>query len=75
MSVIKLMREKMRLSQEDVAEKIGVSRFTIINWESGKREPKLSELIKLANLFGCTIDEMANPQPTPAGESREVRVG
>lgn len=75
MSSIKIKREKMRLSQEDVAEKIGVSRFTIINWESGKREPKLSELIKLANLFGCTIDELVNPQPTPAGESREAKVG
>lgn len=43
---IKFLREKKGLSQNEIARMIGVSRYTVMNWESGKRNPD-SEMLKI----------------------------
>ncbi|MEA4876804.1 MAG: helix-turn-helix transcriptional regulator [Aminobacterium sp.] len=75
MLLVRLYREKRGISQGQLAKEIGCSLDTVHRWETGKREPRLSDLQKIASFFNCTIDDLLNPQPTPAGESREVRVG
>lgn len=55
---IKYFRKKSKLSQEAVARKCCVSRTTVCNWESGRRSPDHSVLLKLANLFNVNVEEL-----------------
>lgn len=49
-------RKKNMLTQEELAEKLNVSRQTITKWEGGMIYPGLEYLIDLSNIFGVTID-------------------
>ena len=50
------LRNKSGLTQKEIANKLGVSGQTILNWENGIFEPKISQLIQLADLFGVSVD-------------------
>ena len=52
------LRTSAGWSQEFVARQMGVSRATIVNWERGNTEPSISEAVKLAKLFGITVEEL-----------------
>ncbi|PQL91060.1 helix-turn-helix transcriptional regulator [Apibacter adventoris] len=54
------LRRKKRISQKEVAESIGVSQSTLCDWESGKRNPKVESLFKLAEYFKVDIKELYN---------------
>ena len=56
---IKDLREEKGISQEKLADELGISHGIISFWENGKREPKLSNLILLAGYFGVSIDYLA----------------
>lgn len=53
---IKELRIQNNISQKDLAEIIGVAPNTLSQYETGKREPDNSTLIKLAQYFGVTVD-------------------
>lgn len=53
---IKRLRIENKLSQEQLAEKIGLNRSAISLWESGKREPNARAIIALSKCFGVTSD-------------------
>ena len=53
------LRTQRDLSQEELAEQLGVSRQSVSKWETGQSVPDLDKLIKLADLFGVTLDELA----------------
>lgn len=55
---IKEFRKKSGLSQVQVAEKLFVNQNTVSQWETGRSSPPIDVLIKLSDLFGCTIDEL-----------------
>ena len=55
---IKRLRGEFKFSQEDLAEKIYVSRQTISNWENDKSYPDLKSLVLVSNLFQITLDEL-----------------
>lgn len=55
---LKVLREQRGYTPEYVAGLIGVSRNTIINWESGKSEPKISQFIKLCKVLKCSQKEL-----------------
>ena len=50
------LRNKSGLTQNEIANKLGVSGQTILNWENGIYEPKINQLIQLADLFNVTVD-------------------
>ena len=52
------LRENRQLSMAQLAIIIGVSDAAISNWENGVNEPKASYLIKLADYFGVTADDL-----------------
>ncbi|MCL2559508.1 MAG: helix-turn-helix domain-containing protein [Turicibacter sp.] len=56
--IIKEQRSLVNLSQEELAEKVYVSRQTISSWENGKTYPDVHSLVLLANAFEITIDEL-----------------
>lgn len=46
------------LSQSEVARRIGVDQSSVSCWEAGKRMPRAIMLVKMAELYRCTIDEL-----------------
>ena len=55
---LKVFRAKHDLTQQDLAEKVGVTRQTIISIEKGRYEPSLSLAFKLAKYFEVQIEEI-----------------
>lgn len=53
---IKELRKQSRLSQQALADQIGVFRNTISNWETGYSQISLENAKKVAEYFGVTID-------------------
>jgi len=75
-------RKKAGLSQEALAEQLGVSRQAISKWETGDAEPEISKLLLLAEAFGVTTDWLltedeskeekttdTEPEPAPGAPS------
>lgn len=46
------------MTQEKLAERMGVSRQTVSKWEMGETIPELDKLVELSNLFSCTLDAL-----------------
>ena len=68
---IKTRREAMGLSQEQLAEKLYVSRQTISNWENDKTYPDMQSLLLLSQLFGTSIDTFVKGDVTVMEEAVE----
>ena len=56
-----LVRKDRGLSQEEVAEAVGVSRQAVAKWESGQGYPDIENLVALSDLFGVSIDRLVKP--------------
>ena len=57
------MRKLSQLTQEDIAEKLGVTRQSVAKWESGESIPDLDKCKQLADIFGVSLDDLANYEP------------
>ena len=73
------LRRKTGLSQEQLADRLGVTRQSVSKWESGAAMPELGKLIALSELFGVSIDYLVKDGDAldPAAEqesSRSARV-
>ena len=56
--VLKDHRTRCSMTQEFVAESLGVSRQAVSKWENGTADPSTSNLLKLAKLYGVTPEEL-----------------
>lgn len=56
------LRKKMGLSQEELAEKLNVSRQAVSRWEVGSAQPDASNVLQLSKLFGVTADYLLNDE-------------
>lgn len=56
--VLKNHRTECKMTQEFVAESLGVSRQAVSKWESGKSAPSTTNLLALADLFGLTAEDL-----------------
>ena len=57
------LRKMRHLTQEDIAEKLGVTRQSVAKWENGDTIPDLDKCRVLAELFGVSLDDLANYEP------------
>ena len=55
---IRERRQRLGLSQDELAQKLYVSRVTVSPWETGRTLPDVQSMLLLASLFGTTIDEL-----------------
>ena len=55
---LKAARNNAGMTQEEVAEKVLVSRVTISNWENGKTLPDIASLLSLSDLYNISLDEL-----------------
>ena len=58
MKTIRELREEQGWSQFDLAVKTGVTPGTVGNWERGQNEPKVTQLRRLARVFGVSMDDI-----------------
>lgn len=77
MNKIRYCREINKMSQKYVALSVGVSAPMVSQWESGIKEPSRENIIKLADLFGVTIDFLldhspSGPDPAITPEERQL---
>lgn len=56
--VVKRERNEQQLTQDQLAEKLFVSKKTISNWETGRTTPDIESLIRLAHLFELSLDSL-----------------
>ena len=54
----KVARNRLGLTAEAVAEQMGVSRQTVVNWESGRQLPAGPKMVQLANLYSLSVDQL-----------------
>ena len=57
---LKKIRILKKLSQEDLAEKVNVSRQSISKWENGDSYPTMNNLLALCKIFHCKINDLVN---------------
>ncbi|MBO2535627.1 helix-turn-helix domain-containing protein [Rummeliibacillus suwonensis] len=57
---LKNLRMRHQLTQEEVAERINVSRQVIAKWEKGESTPDIQYCVQLASLYHVTLDDLVN---------------
>ena len=64
-----LLRKKKGLSQEELAEKLGVSRQSVSKWESNNTYPETDKIIQICNIFDCSMDDLINDKVTDINQA------
>lgn len=54
------LRKKQKISQEKLAEKIGVSRQSVSKWENGTAYPEMNRIFELCKIFHCKLNDLVN---------------
>ena len=57
---LKILRKKKKISQEVLAERVGVSRQSVSKWELGEAYPEMSNILALCTIFHCQITDLVN---------------
>jgi len=63
------LRKQKGFSQEELANRLNVSRQTVSKWEVGDSTPDMEKLVAMSDLFGISLDELVldkSPEPAPA---------
>lgn len=71
-SILSSMRKAKGLSQEELAEKLGVSRQAISKWENGISSPEMAQLPKLCEIFETTPNELLGYESKKENENKTV---
>lgn len=58
MNSLRDLRQKRKLTQQDLADKLGVSRVAVTKWETGEAYPRAELLPKIAEVLRCKIDTL-----------------
>ena len=64
---LKSLRKKNQYTQEEIAEKINVSRQLVAKWENWESNPDIESCIKLANLYNVKLDDLVNHSEEETG--------
>ena len=55
---IRKLRNELQITQADLAEKLGISLDTMSRWENGRREPRYSDIVKMAEILQTTPSQL-----------------
>lgn len=56
MNRIKILREELKMTQQELADKLGGAKSSVAMYENEERKPSLEILLKLSEIFNCSID-------------------
>ena len=71
---LELYRKRNNLSQIKLAEKIGIKRYRIADWEQGRSEPSISMLKKLSDALGVSIETLIDQNSLKIEESSDPTI-
>ncbi len=71
---LKRIRKDNNLSQEQLAEKLGVSRQAVSKWESGQSYPEMDKVLLLCKLFNYNLDELMNENIKEVNETQQSKI-
>ncbi len=73
------LRKERGISQEQLAEKLGVTRQSVSKWESGASYPEMDKIVAICNIFHCDMDVLINKDITEERDKKDaskvVKVG
>lgn len=72
METLKELRTSRKLLQKDVAASIGVDRTTYVKYESGASEPPVAMLVRLADIFGVTVDQLVGHEAKHQTDNSDI---
>lgn len=58
-------RLKLGMTQDELADKVGVKREALSRWENSRATPKINALIKLSKALDCTVEELVDSSLAP----------
>ena len=70
---LKRIRKEHNLSQEELAEKLGVSRQSVSKWESGTAFPEMDKVIQICKIFNVNMDDLMNQDIKAINNTREAK--
>jgi len=71
---LKIIRKDNNLSQEQLAEKLGVSRQAVSKWESGQSYPEMDKVLLICKLFNYNLDELMNENIKEVDETKQSQI-
>lgn len=71
---LKKIRKENNLSQEQLAEKLKVSRQSVSKWESGQAYPEMDKVLQICKIFNYNIDELMNENIKDVDESKQSKI-
>lgn len=71
---LKRIRKENGLSQEQFAEKLGVSRQAVSKWESGQSYPEMDKVLSICKMFNYNIDELLNENIKEVAENKKSNI-
>ena len=66
------LRKEKGISQEQLAEQLGVTRQSVSKWESGNSYPEMDKIVAMCNLFHCDMDVLINKDITEEREKKDA---
>ena len=57
---LKLIRKNKKMSQEELAERVNVSRQSVSKWENGEAYPEMNNILELCKIFNCKINDLVH---------------
>lgn len=81
MNRIKILREELNMTQQELADKLDGAKSTVAMYEKGDRKPSMEVLLKLSEIFDCSIDyilgksDIRNPEKAQEDPLGLAKVG
>ena len=70
---LRLLRKARGLKQQELADQLGISLRAYQYYERNEREPQLSVLVRIADYFGISLDELAGRDDSAPGKKEAIR--
>lgn len=71
---LKRIRKENNLSQEQLAEQLGVSRQSVSKWESGQSYPEMDKVLLICKLYNFNMDELMNENVKEVNETKQAKI-
>lgn len=66
-------RRSTRLTQQQLADQLGVNRVTVARWESGESDPSLAMALQVAKILGRSVEQLFGHQPLFTAEEQAAK--
>ena len=71
---LQTLRKEKKMSQEDLAQELDVSRQSVSKWESGTTYPEMDKLLALCKIFNCSLEDLTNDNISKINVETEEKI-